>query len=1487
MQSYRFIMNDEAPWGVSTTAAQKKLEQGKNYLVEGNFAEAHRCFTAVANEHDHAPNDKLWGYLLSSYNMLIGTYYGFKFILDPTTILPLEAASTPLVKLDYQNACLINKDLAKEEYEQYEPVAVFLKQIILFGSIHNRVFDFQTLHEQAWCTYLAEIFTHNSNWENAEKEIQKGLTKIPDNHYLISYKAIATVTQGENETLAEIIEAQKAINQAIDLCPKVVQTSADLAYHYFVRAQINTLKLPLVNSLEQTRIQPEIINDYQNTFKSDCMVNTFVDQRTYLRLLNFFSNTSFLKNENIDENYKKKLTVINQLISKDNTKVDLYLQRGEVYAALGKKNLAHLDYIIAFGLIRMGIVSVTEAYREKVEKVLVEFTKTNSPTEVMYKTLEVKANELVDALQLLEKSIKKLEIKQEDKPELSYLFIIKNQAPWGASITPLQQKLQEGRDYLVANEFDKAMLCFDQVSKQPLSISTSTSTAQVWAFLLLGYTNIVLSQMTDDPSKSEKLIFASSLNYRAARAMNTLADEEFLVYERIKQLIKQVMIMQIEQNEKRDFQKLNEQAWFILRAFNLIAIKDYHGALELALEGLAKMPKNHILHFVKYAAYSTGTSYNDKNSEKLISRAEEAINEAIKLCPKNSFHLPRHYYHRGALIDFKLSHLKKSESTSRLRLIRKAISDYQFFLQGDTKDEYEDLTKDNRMAILIQIQKIHFAGDEIQIAKSEKTKLQHLLAQITRNPIQVNYYVERAAIYHAAGENALAYLDYSTAIWLLRTKMAALTRHNQTDLEARLAKLTVTHDTKQAPKNKEPHLLPPPTKVAEKIPKESASEIKKPNKSSETPEARAAREDKKINQEVELVLRDMIVQIKRQFRLEEEEKKKEEKAAKEKADKLQKNIRLTHQFITGLIQKRIVDPAYAQIKEKRLQTNQFITDLIQQKIVDPAYAEITENQRLQSEVQAVVFDLVNQVEEKENKQQEEKELQRLESIYQQEESIPFKPLAHAWFPREVLEAGKGIKDLPGRIAKRTIVYGGTAGDAALLVENKKMDFDLLTGLPLALVAPVLTKVFNLSNEPKELHGILTVNFTVEEKGQKAQLTIRHSPDLANKKLSYLEALRQVMFRLDFLQKAFIASFPHGSVHYPLNWWEFYFATSLTQALNQINKSRTAEKWSGTLKALSCPALIFIGKDKNFQVYFYVNDTLEAIIKSQKRELVFLNLQLKESDYILRTRDAYGKVIPTCQNQKHLLKLLSEVDQLYQIHFQKPLQSLNKDITLKIAAIKNIESILEPNHSFSTDPTRILRLIYFTTSMKFHGLSKEMYAAVLFQAKAYNEFVAQNPGKVNSWLNKIFCRDGKHFFTENLNNFKRLGLLEISFPGLKNILENNGPLKKWLGIVFEKMIQSEHPSLNYLYAIFITCLSLRTKQPVENIIQSYSLFRENFKEIAPDSYLQQASDSWKYFLKTQPGRQPVFFAPQPNAAHQVEPSPNVGAWRATPALTFKN
>ncbi len=463
---------------------------------------------------------------------------------------------------------------------------------------------------------------------------------------------------------------------------------------------------------------------------------------------------------------------------------------------------------------------------------------------------------------------------------------------------------------------------------------------------------------------------------------------------------------------------------------------------------------------------------------------------------------------------------------------------------------------------------------------------------------------------------------------------------------------------------------------------------------------------------------------------------------------------------------------------------------------------------------------------------------QLEENYWKQEFVPYYPITHIEVPPLVMETGQRIKSLPGCIAKRTYIYGGTARDAALRLKRNKFDYDIRTGLPLSEVAPLLKSVFQLEAAPDIKFNLLTVNYVVNtaEGAQHAVLTVHHSEHLAKEELSFLEVLRIDALTLDFIQNVFIATFPRTrsrcAVHYPLNWWQFYLAPTLNEAEENVKRSKTKEHLSESLTTITNPPFLLVTN----------KDTLKAYLFIYRSKHCF-DLKLKKSDHDLLVTNKEGRLTITTQNQRLVLKFLKQLNKQYnKIYPQEKLHDLTKNIVDKMSRLNKLETILEPKLSLTIDPLRILRLVYLTSSLNCESFSDTMISAVINHQESYKKFLLENPGRINSWMNKLLCRDGKHHIIENFNHLIQLKVLEISFPDLTEALCTK-ILFQWVNNELYNMKQRERPSLNYLYCVLIHCLSLHKKTTPEQIIEATPLFKENFKSMPPLDLLRSIKQSW--------------------------------------------
>lgn len=982
---------------------------------------------------------------------------------------------------------------------------------------------------------------------------------------------------------------------------------------------------------------------------------------------------------------------------------------------------------------------------------------------------------------------------------LSYHFLFNDTIPWKNTAAPIPEFLQKGKDHLLKGEFKRALICFDLVGQN----ASLHSEIRDWGHLLGYYTYLMQTQFSAGALKPSNI-----KPFQKLISNPTLSEKELKDYEKIRACLRQFIIMQSEEGKPLSFSELHEYAWRNYYAEELLFIikniPETRKVVATIEEDLKKIPNNHYYYYLKFYLIQ----YEKMNlTLESLQQAEEILSEAIRVCPKSIHASPvlAHYYWWRGKIRMSQNSITK-EKSKRLEM----LSDFQNVLNCDNREEsdYSLNTHFSRIKIILSIYTTPKGINE-----KNKNEIETISDEINNAAQDGKYFIEnfinRAKMYEKIKDIEFAALDYSFSIWILKMNPEnAATKNVQKELEDRRSNLLSVKEEKSV------------TPSSDEIPT-------KKKKKNRNPKHHTIEQPEKNTEEV-------FQQLK------EQEAKLAEQA--EKQDQIDKKIakKQIRKMVINFIHQAVDQSEH---QKKLLEYSSIKATLNQQMREKKAKQKAL---RLQRFMHRLVLTIVNKsIASKEPTQIIEEKNTPTEEEYTEQETIPFRAIAQIIAPSIAVAVGQAIKALPGRISKRVHLYGGTARKALGIGSHDTLDYDLRTGKLLSDVAPLLKSIMHLSSEPKEKHGILSTKFLIKKYNstQIATLTVSHSPHLAREDLSYSEASRLDAETQDFVQNGCIATIPKNgllcNVHYPLNWWNFYFGNTLQDALNHMKQHWATTHLSETLIKLALPAFLLVLEDNIVKVYFYVNGKVETLDSGLK---LSFDLKLKESDRELLMKHEEGRLPITRDNQHFFMNLIHQINEQYQNCRHQTIHNLTRGITEKIARIKKMETILEPVYSLAIDPLRLLRLSYLTTSLRYQGFSQGMLSATMQTQELYKKYLLDNPGKINSWMNKLFCREGKLYLLENFDYLRDLGLLQLSFPFLKESLGNK-MINQWLMKELQKTQKLAHPSLDYLYCVIIQCIAIHTKKTHDDIIQANPLFKEKFKTI---SFNKLAEINWEQF-----------------------------------------
>ena len=139
--------------------------------------------------------------------------------------------------------------------------------------------------------------------------------------------------------------------------------------------------------------------------------------------------------------------------------------------------------------------------------------------------------------------------------------------------------------------------------------------------------------------------------------------------------------------------------------------------------------------------------------------------------------------------------------------------------------------------------------------------------------------------------------------------------------------------------------------------------------------------------------------------------------------------------------------------------------------------------------------------------------------------------------------------------------------------------------------------------------------------------------------------------------------------------------------------------------------------------------------------------------------------------------------------------------LKDIEKKEINTILAADQSFSEDPIRILRAIYFSTKLQF-TLSEEILNAIPCNAKLLLD--EKQAGKMSFWLNKILS--GSHA-GENAVLLLKLGVLAKIVPELAHVFDpNNSAMIELISRLYQNNAARKWPikSSEILATLLVSC-----------------------------------------------------------------------------------
>jgi hypothetical protein len=1051
---------------------------------------------------------------------------------------------------------------------------------------------------------------------------------------------------------------------------------------------------------------------------------------------------------------------------------------------------------------------------------------------------------------------------------LSHNFLVYGQAPWGESTTLSEKFLERGRVQLLQGKFEEASRTFSHL------IANREKHQHVeWAYLLRCYT-YRLDAYFRSGMERYTLMQISSVDYTCAAKINAdLAYKECQGYGLIVTWLECLLALFKSQGEKINFPKIHEQLWCIFLSDNLFHREKINEALEVANEGLQKLPSNHFLLFTRSAVWLTKAV--EEANPSLFDKAEADLTQAIQASPalpESAPNLARYYFHRG-----QIRYMQKR--------VEGMMEDFRNGMAYDFADN-DAFDTNFRLATLKQVLMAYIIPS-ISLDKQNLAKvkhLKHLTAEIVKDRTKSDLYLHRGKIYAELGQENFALFDYSLALWLIKTHLDKSPGCTQKMVEAKIELLkkkqvSAALNTEKIQESVSSSSSSSSTKEESKepIPDSAESLAKKKQKRERQKKAKEDRQEMQsfmgglLNQivsrakaEIEVMeakkrleagMRGLVSGLAKNAVLlvKEKERKREEEAQKqlkEQQRKKQQSIRQAQDLVYGLVDRAVL--IADEKKQRQAALEQGLRTLVY-GLTEKASLIADEKQQkraaLEQELRTLVYDLSEKVP-LIAKQNEDK---RKEAELKEEEKLFFQSLDRVFVPSQVADLGRRLKALPGRAAKRTHLYGGKARDEVLMNGRESLDFDLRTALPLSVAAPIMREVFQLAEEPKVENGLLQLNFPMLVGGgarKLAVLALSHSEYLANEAISYAEALRRDAYSLDFIQNAFIATFPESGsvcpVFYPLDWWELYFSASPITMASQLERTRHKQGLSQATMKVTGNAIFLVGEAKSLTCYFFVNGSL---VNHLRHELT-LNVELEASERQGLLLNENGRVVMTPENQKVAKVIFARLNDAYQKVWHSPLDRLKGRVGERILMLKQMEPILEASLSFSHDPIRMLRAIYFTSALGYSTLGETVETGIRFNLQNYLLFLRCQPGKLNSWMNKLLCREGKPKLIAHFNELLRVGLLGLSFPGLVELVLSDDLLKQWLDRELQAAVLIERLSLNYLYSLFIVCLAVSGGKAAQEVIQQNLLFTVNFQAVDPGDFLRIAFKSWHQFWQAQ-------------------------------------